>query len=117
LVLMKTCFLEQPSVLVQEMLKNGMWFKCFENLFTPSFLEKYLYTSTSAQSFNIQIVAMFYELSSKLLPMVRSIFMHVACSSYALLCVIRRSPASPGFCWRICTSLQRVPAVSIPIRD
>ena len=117
LVLMKTCFLEQPSVLVQEMLKNGMWFKCFENLFTPSFLEKYLYTSTSAQSFNIQIVAMFYELSSKLLPMVRSIRMHVACSSYFMLCVIRRCPASPGFCWRICTSLQRVPSVSIPIRD
>jgi ubiquitin C-terminal hydrolase len=81
LVLMKTCFLEQPSVLVQEMLKNGMWFKCFEKLFMPSFFEKYIYTFTSAPPFHIQIVAMFYELSSKLLPMVRSIFMHVAFSS------------------------------------
>lgn len=73
LKLLKTCFVDQPFVSVQELLDQGAWSECFTTLFAPNFMIRFIYSDPVPITLHLNVLVMFYDVMTKMLPLVRFI--------------------------------------------
>jgi ubiquitin C-terminal hydrolase len=73
LKLLKICFVDQSFVPLQDFLDHGAWSECFTTLFAPDFMIRFIYSDPVPIPLHLNILVMFYEVTQKMLPLVRFI--------------------------------------------